>query len=158
MPRSYAFLTTWLVEAPREAVWDVLEDTLRWPEWWRGVVRVEQRRAPAVNGEGSRHLVEWRSRVPYSVSFEFEVERVERPALMEGLAYGDLSGSGRWRLLEDAGVTAVLYEWNVETTQGWMNLVAPFARPIFEWNHDVVMRWGGEGLARRLGVRLLAAG
>ncbi|MEA2376163.1 MAG: hypothetical protein QOD13_70, partial [Thermoleophilaceae bacterium] len=36
--------------------------------------------------------------------------------------------------------------------------LAPVARPVFEYNHDVVMRWGGEGLARRLGVELLAAG
>jgi hypothetical protein len=39
-----------------------------------------------------------------------------------------------------------------------MNLLAPVAQPVFEYNHDVVMRWGGEGLARRLGVELLAAG
>lgn len=152
----YAFLTTWLLDAPREPVWDVLEDTSRWPEWWRGVERVEHRGGSI--GAGSRHLVEWRSRVPYSVEFEFEVERVDRPVSMEGRAHGDLTGAGRWRLFEDAGVTAVLYEWNVETTQRWMNVVAPLARPIFEWNHDLVMRWGGQGLARRLGVRLLAAG
>jgi hypothetical protein len=29
---------------------------------------------------------------------------------------------------------------------------------VFEYNHDAVMRWGGEGLARRLGAALLAAG
>jgi hypothetical protein len=83
---------------------------------------------------------------------------VERPALMEGNAFGELSGHGRWRLLEDAGVTAVIYEWNVSTTKRWMNLLAPVARPVFEYNHDVVMCWGGEGLARQLGAKLLASG
>jgi hypothetical protein len=29
---------------------------------------------------------------------------------------------------------------------------------VFAYNHDVVMGWGGEGLARRLGVPLLASG
>ena len=29
---------------------------------------------------------------------------------------------------------------------------------LFERNHDLVMRWGGEGLARRLGVELIASG
>ena len=52
----------------------------------------------------------------------------------------------------------MLYEWNVATTKPWMNLVAPIARPIFAHNHDVVMGWGGEGLARLLGSRLLARG
>jgi hypothetical protein len=36
-----------------------------------------------------------------------------------------------------------------------MNLLAPLARPIFRWNHDVVMDWGADGLARRLGVKRL---
>jgi hypothetical protein len=36
-----------------------------------------------------------------------------------------------------------------------MNALAPLLRPAFVWNHDWVMRQGGEGLARRLGVPLL---
>jgi hypothetical protein len=36
-----------------------------------------------------------------------------------------------------------------------MNLLAPVARPFFSWNHDVVMGWGGKGLAQQLGVELL---
>ena len=77
---------------------------------------------------------------------------------MEGYAAGDLDGVGLWRLFEQDGVTAVLYDWDVTSTKRWMNTLAPLARPVFDYNHDVVMRWGGEGLARRLGVRLLAAG
>jgi hypothetical protein len=55
-------------------------------------------------------------------------------------------------------VSAVLYEWSVHTTKRWMNFLGPVARPVFEYNHNVVMRWGGEGLARRLDCNLLAAG
>jgi hypothetical protein len=33
-----------------------------------------------------------------------------------------------------------------------MNYLSPIARPIFSWNHNVVMRWGGEGLAKQLGT------
>jgi hypothetical protein len=39
-----------------------------------------------------------------------------------------------------------------------MNLLAPLARAAFVRNHNTVMRWGGEGLARRLGADLLAVG
>ena len=35
-----------------------------------------------------------------------------------------------------------------------MNLLAPVARPVFSWNHDELMREGGESLARRLGADL----
>jgi uncharacterized protein YndB with AHSA1/START domain len=153
---EYRFLTTWLLDAPREAVWDVIEDTVSWPEWWRGVARVEKRAPGDANKVGSRYLIEWRSRLPYPVEFEFTVDTVERPHVMAGRAHGELDGTGSWRLFEEDGVTAVTYEWNVETTKAWMNVLAPVARPIFAWNHDWVMTRGGEGLAQRLGARLLA--
>ncbi len=107
---------------------------------------------------GSRYRIAWRSRIPYELEFDFTVRRLEAPRFMEGDATGALQGMGRWRLFEQDGVTAVLYDWRVETTKRWMNLAAPVGRPLFERNHDVVMRWGGEGLARRLGADLLAAG
>ena len=64
-------------------------------------------------------------------------------------ASGELEGTGRWRLYEGQG-TAAVYEWNVRTTRRWMNVLGPVARP------DLVMRQGATGIARRLGVRLLA--
>jgi len=155
---AYAFLTTWLLRAPRVAVWEAIEDATDWPEWWRGVESVEELDGGDGSRVGSRYRVRWRSFVPYSVGFDFEVERVELPTLMSGRATGDLDGLGTWRLYEQDGVTAVTYDWRVATTKAWMNVVAPLARPVFEWNHDWVMARGGEGLAARLGVELVAAG
>jgi hypothetical protein len=100
----------------------------------------------------------WKSLLPYRVEFEVTTTRIERPHLMEGDAVGELSGVGCWRLYEQDGVTAVLYEWNVATSKAWMNVLAPIARPVFEWNHDWVMARGGEGIAALLGCRLLASG
>jgi hypothetical protein len=37
-----------------------------------------------------------------------------------------------------------------------MNAFGPVARSVFAWNHDLVMRQGGHGLAKRLGARLIA--
>jgi uncharacterized protein YndB with AHSA1/START domain len=146
-----------VLPAPRERVWDTLADNERWPEWWRGVERVEI----LVPGEGKDRLGEvarytWRSRIPYELTFDMRVVTVERPRLMEGSATGELTGTGRWRLFDDGGFTTVVYEWDVATTRPWMNAVAPLLRPVFAWNHDWVMRQGGEGLARRLGVVLPA--
>jgi hypothetical protein len=100
----------------------------------------------------------WKAKLPYRVDFEIVTTRVEAPHLLEGDADGELAGIGRWRLFEQDGLTAVIYEWNVHTTKAWMNLLAPLARPVFAWNHDWVMAHGGEGLARLLGCRLLAQG
>jgi uncharacterized protein YndB with AHSA1/START domain len=152
---SYRFLTTWVIEAERERVWDAVYDSDSWPDWWRGVTRTERLADGDDRGVGQRGVYHWRARLPYTVRFEVVSTRVERPHLLEGDASGELAGVGRWRFYEDAGTTAVLYEWNVRTTRAWMNLLAPVAKPIFRANHDWVMRNGGEGLARLLGSRLL---
>ena len=154
---EYAFLTTWLLESPREPVWEALHDQASWPSWWRGVEEAGELSRPA-GGEdiGTVSRMVWKSLLPYRVEFEVTTTRVERPHLLEGHAVGELEGTGRWRLYEQEGVTAVLYEWNVRTTKPWMNLLAPLLRPAFEWNHDWVMARGGEGIARLLGCRLLA--
>lgn len=87
--------------------------------------------------------------------FEARIIRIEPYDLIEADADGELAGTGRWRFF-GKGETTVTYEWNVRTTRPWMNLVAPVARPVFRWNHNVVMHQGGEGLAGLLGARLLA--
>jgi uncharacterized protein YndB with AHSA1/START domain len=162
MPQ-YTFLTTWCLEAPREQVWDAIWESERWPQWWRGVVASERLVEGDEIGIGQVGRYTWRSRLPYALDFEMTTTRVEKPHLLEGEAQGELAGVGRWRLFEEDGavgdgpVTAVVYEWNVHTTKPWMNLLSPIARPVFEWNHDWVMRNGGQGLARLLGCRLLAA-
>jgi hypothetical protein len=80
---------------------------------------------------------------------------VERPHLLQAVSIGDLEGTGRWEFKEDASGTTVRYEWNVQTAKPWMQLLDPLARPAFVWNHNVLMREGGEALARRLNARLL---
>ena len=153
---SYSFLTTWILDAPREAVWDAIYEIERWPDWWRGVKRVEKLESGSENGGvGALYRHEWRSVIPYPVRFETRITRVELPHLIEADADGELAGTGRWRFFEGRE-TAVTYEWNVRTTRSWMNLVGPVARPVFRWNHNAVMHQGGEGLANLLGARLLA--
>ena len=79
---------------------------------------------------------------------------VEPISIIEGRAFGELKVLCRWTITSDQGLTTARYDWKVETTKPWMNLLAPVARPFFSWNHDVVMGWGGEGLAQQLGVEL----
>ena len=151
----YSFLTTWILDAPRDEVWEAIYEIERWPEWWRGVRSVEQLEPGADGGIGALYRHEWRSVIPYPVRFETRITRIERPTLIEAAADGELAGTGRWRFHGERETT-VTYEWDVRTTKAWMNLVAPLAAPVFRWNHNVVMHQGGEGLAALLGARLLA--
>lgn len=160
--RSYRFLTTWLIAAERERIFDLLWDSSRWPEWWDGVVSaVETDPGDPATGVGRRGSYEWRSFIPYPVRFEVVSTRIERPWLLEGEASGEFEGVGSWRLFEsdpgDGPLTSVTYDWRVRTTQPWMNAVAPLAAPVFRWNHDWVMERGALGLARRAGASLISA-
>lgn len=151
----YSFLTTWALDAPIRDVWEAIYATERWPEWWRGVKVAEKLGEGDADGIGSIHRYVWRSRLPYDIEFRMRATRVECPHLLEGEADGNLRGTGRWRLWEGDGATAVTYEWKVETMIPWMNTIAPLGRPVFHWSHDHVMRSGGNGLARLLGAKLL---
>jgi hypothetical protein len=153
---EYRFLTTWVLDASREAVWDAIYHPERWPDWWQGVRLVRKLEEGDENDVGSLYEHEWRSRLPYVVRFRMRTTRIELPHLIEGVAHGELAGTGRWRFFAGRE-TAVTYEWHVRTTRPWMNLLAPVARPVFAANHDWVMRRGAEGLATLLGARLLAA-
>ena len=153
--REYEFLTTWCLDAQIERVFDVLRDSRGYPRWWKGVKSVVALADGDPEGVGEASRFTWRSVLPYELSFDSRVTRVERPHLIEGTATGELEGTGVWRLYEGSG-TAAVYEWRVHTTRAWMNVLAPLARPAFAWNHDIVMRQGADGIARELGARLIA--
>jgi len=155
---TYSFVTIWRVKAPIENVWNEIYHSQDWPVWWKGVESVVEISKGDERGVGSVHRYTWKSKLPYSLSFDMKTVRIEPPVLLEGIATGELQGHGLWQLStsgsetagETAGETIVRYDWKVETTKWWMNLLAPIARPLFEWNHNVVMRWGAKGLSERL--------
>jgi uncharacterized protein YndB with AHSA1/START domain len=155
---AYSFLTTWCVDAPIEPVWDLISASERYPEWWKGVRNVTELEPGGENGVGALSRLQWRSKLPYSLEFDLRVTRSQPPYLLEAQASGELVGVGVWRLYSSALGTALVYSWDVSTTRGWMNRLAPIARPAFAWNHDLVMRQGAQGLATQLGAELIAGG
>jgi uncharacterized protein YndB with AHSA1/START domain len=156
MAEYYEFVTVWRFDAPIERVWEKIENSETWHEWWRGVQKVEQLKAGNAEGIGKIIRSAWRSALPYTLRFDAEVIRIEPLKLIESRAFGELDGTGLWQFeKEKENITRVRYDWRVRTTKPWMNLIAPLARPFFRWNHDVVMRRGGKGLAKKLNCRLL---
>ncbi|MBV9121712.1 MAG: SRPBCC family protein [Chloroflexi bacterium] len=147
---GYRFVTVWQVRAPIERVFDTIHDATEWPLWWRGVESITSLRPADSSGLGGVTRYVWKSALPYRLVIDTSATRVDRPYAMDGRSSGELVGEGRWRLSEEDGVTTVRYEWDVATTKAWMNLLGPLLRKAFGWNHDVVMRWGGEGLRARL--------
>jgi uncharacterized protein YndB with AHSA1/START domain len=151
---DYHFVSSWRIQAPVERVWEEIVHTERWPSWWKYVAVVDDLEPGAADGVGKRQRLLFRTRLPYTIGFDVRVTGIQPPSRLESEATGELEGTGRWTLTPDDGGTLVRYHWDVRTTRWWMNLLAPVARPAFIWNHDELMREGGESLARRLGVEL----
>jgi hypothetical protein len=151
---NYEFVTVWRVSAPIEAVWNEIYHAERWPTWWKGIERVVELQKGDEHGVGSLYRYTCKSRLPYRLTFEARAVCIEPPCLLEGLVAGELEGYGRWQLWSEKGGTIARYDWKVRTTKQWMRLMAPVACPLFAWNHHVLMGWGAEGLATRLGVNV----
>jgi hypothetical protein len=147
---DYRFETNWRIAADIERVWDILRRPEAWPDWWYGLERVEVISAGDEQGVGAVRLFVFRGRLPYRLSFYMRQTRQEQPTLLEGCAWGELEGVGRWELCPAGSETDVRYRWQVSPTAPWMNLLAPLARRAFVWNHDWVMRQGERGLKQLL--------
>jgi carbon monoxide dehydrogenase subunit G len=150
---SYSFVTEWRLEAPIERVFELLNDATAWPEWWPGVISIDEIRPPTDrNGVGRVLRSTFRGKLPFRLTFDMTVEEVVRPTSLAGRARGELDGVGRWTLSQEGSDTLVRYDWNIRTTRWWMNLLAPMAAGAFKSNHDYIMRNGMSGICRRLGV------
>lgn len=148
---QFVLVTDWHFDAPIARVWTLIEDVANWPRWWRAVRKVELLAAGDAHGIGAVRRLTWATALPYTLTFDVALVRVEPGRLSEGRAFGELDGTGIWTLYEEDGGTHVRYDWRVDVTKPWMRLLAPLLRPVFAWNHNVVMRWGEEGARRRLG-------
>jgi hypothetical protein len=148
---DYEFVTVWRFDAPIARVWDEIKHSENWSDWWKGVIRVVELQAGDDDGLGSIRRSTWKSALPYTLEFDSEIVRIENLRIIEARAFGELDGRGLWQFFSDGdGKTRVQYDWTVKTTKPWMNVLAPLARPIFRWNHNVIMGWGEAGLTKRL--------
>ncbi len=152
---EYRLTTVWRIDAPVQRVYEAICRPGRWPSWWWGAKDVVELEPGDERGVGRLLRYTWKGLLPYALTFTVLVVRVEPGAALEGIASGELEGIGRWRFSQEGPITSVCYEWRVRTTRRWMNLLAPVAGPLFKWNHNLIMRAGGKGLARLLDARLI---
>ena len=151
----FEFVTVWRIKAPVEAAWQTLYDYERWPTWWRGVEQVSVVRRGGRDGVGMVMDHVWKSVLPYRLRFQVRVSRVEPLRLYEWMSDGQLRGVGLTQFSREDDVTVIRVDWKVDTTEAWMNALAPVARRIFGWNHGAIMNWGGECLSEKLGAELV---
>jgi hypothetical protein len=150
-----SFVTIWYIKAPLEDVCGVIYQSMEWPQWWPNVESVEEIAPGDAQGIGCVRRYTWRGRLPYRLIFDVQVINSVPLKVIEGVAHGDVEGTGHWLFSAEGDMTIVRYEWRIRITPLWMNVLAIVARPVIEWNHKSVMQRGGEALAQTLKVPLL---
>jgi hypothetical protein len=152
----FEFFTLWQFKAALEPIWQCIYEGEKWPSWWKGVKQVEviKRGGPDSVGMVMNHV--WISALPYTLRFQIEITKVEPMKVIEVASKGELAGTGVMSFSTQGDDVIVRFDWRVDTTEWWMNLIAPLASPLFRWNHAVIMDWGAKCLAERLHVKLLS--
>lgn len=155
MHEKYSFVTNWGLKASQQDVWDAIYNSLEWPQWWRGVHSVFEVQKNDANGINGIRIYIWIFFLPYKLKFSMQLTEKEQLKKLKGVAFGELEGTGEWTFIQHDGIVHVQYNWNIITTKKWMNTFAFLLKPVFKFNHNVVMHWGGKGLAKKLGTKLL---
>ena len=155
MAKSYSFITYWEIKAPIEKVWALIYNSTNWVTWWKGVVDVVELEQGNENGIDSVRRYTWKSKLPYTLSFDMKLTELEYCKKLSGIAFGELEGNGTWIFKEKDGTTLVTYYWNIVTNKAWMNWLAFLLKPIFIYNHNIIMRWGKEGLEKKFAANAL---
>jgi hypothetical protein len=149
---GYRFQTVWRTSADIERIWETLANYAVWPTWWRGIRKVEVLRSGDESGVGTVLRQCWRSWLPYTLVFDLEMIRLDSRRVLEGRASGDLEGICKWTFTPANAGTEIRFDVNVRPGRWWMNLPIPLAPQIVRANFETIMRWGREGLERKLGV------
>ncbi len=145
---AYRFREQWRAEAPVETVWPVIRDVSGYSRWWKEFV--ETKRRNEIDGVGAVVWVHAKSALPYHMYFEVECVREAPPRLTAVRVRGDLNGEMQWTLEPEGQGTRLTFEETVTTGKALLTLLAPLFKPLFGWNHAIMMRNGEQGLHRIL--------
>ncbi|MCB9148735.1 MAG: SRPBCC family protein [Caldilineaceae bacterium] len=151
----YYFLDEWSVPASVNEVWPYIVNGGDYPRWWGMVYdKVESLNAMAGDQVGAQAAVQAHGRLPYTIHFTSEVTAVTAPTMMSLKAYGDLTGTGTWRLTPTKAGTSVTFEWIVQADKPLLRLLSPLVKPVLAENHRWTMRQGEAALQKLLGAKM----
>lgn len=153
---TYAFLTTFEVEAPPPAVFDLVVEPEPWLAAWGDVVDVDRIRAPGPDGGGGVLAGVVRAPFGYRIGGRIDVVEARRPTLLRMQVTGTIRGTASWTLQPTPAGTAVRFIWAVQPVARWLRLLTPVARPVFEAGHEAVVRHAVDAAADHLGADVLA--
>lgn len=149
--RLFRFASSHDVAAPRDAVFQVLQDAEHWPQWWPQIRSV----TPYDDTHGRTEI---RSVLPLTLRVELTTKLVDpESGVLRATLTGDLVGWSQFALRAD-GPERTIVDYTQEVRLGMPGLIgrlasAAVARPVLVANHAAMMRSGMRGLARAASYR-----
>lgn len=155
MAEKYLFITTWKIKAPLKDVWEAIYYSEEWPAWWKDFTSVTEIEKGDDQSIGSIRVYKLKSPLIYTLRFNLILTKRADQQYLEGMAWGDLDGTGSWAFKEAAGTTEVKCTWHVATNISWMNAFACVLKPLFKYNHGLVMKNGAKALSKKLNAPII---
>ncbi|MGH7597078.1 MAG: SRPBCC family protein [bacterium] len=148
MPSNeYHFITHWRVAGTAEEVYDILSNATDLARWWPAVYLDVQVLNPGEkNGVGKIVSLYTKGWLPYTLRWQFRVTEVDRPAGFSLEAWGDFTGGGIWKLVQDGDSVNVTYDWKIRADKTLLRHLSWALKPIFAANHRWAMAKGEESL------------
>jgi hypothetical protein len=144
---EYHFTTRWRVKGPIQVVYDILKDGPKYADWWRPAYRSSIKVGP----EKVASTV--RAKLPYTLKFDTELIREQPPKELALRSTGELVGTGLWKLRQVDSYTEVDFIWDVSAEKPIIRRLSFLLKPLFNWNHDWVMKVGERGLQEEVNRR-----
>jgi quercetin dioxygenase-like cupin family protein len=134
-------------------VWQLVAEPATYPSWWRQYPSV--RRLNALQGVGAlwQMQIQFQANLPYRLRFTLELVRSEKRQEIEWRAQGDLTGQVGFTLEETLAGTRVTYRSDLRTRKLTLNTISPLVKPLFDWNHKLMMRSAEADLRTELARR-----
>ena len=154
---EYRFVTSWTFTAPVERVWAEVGDPLNWKTYWAGLEDVRAIPPGAEPAPGTSYDLVFKSFLPYTLTLRARIDEHLEPSRIVMSTQGELEGTAEFTVEATDDGTRTELVWTTRTTKAWMNALAFVLRDLFAWNHDVLMRRAGNGLAERLGAEVTHA-
>jgi uncharacterized membrane protein len=144
---AFVYDKTFGFAVPRDSLWDALNDTERFPEWWPWLRSFDATGSKLVPGTVAHCAV--RAPLPYTLEFEVRIERVVAGESIDTVVSGDLEGPARLEVGGGGGQSSARLTWSVELQLPFLSAASRVARPVLLWAHDRVVSTGVEQFRHR---------
>jgi hypothetical protein len=146
----YSFNNCWHIDAPLEQSWNELINYKKWPAWCDALEKIEPLGQIDHLKIGNHIRSVWKGQLPYSIRFDAIIKDIAPYSFLSFNVTGDLRGEGICHFLRSNENTMINFVWNVFPTKLWMRMSAPFARPLFIVNHDLIIEQAVTGFVRMI--------